>query len=144
MYKLLGSRGHLVAHCEENHITQLYWISMSFTKRLEPILTRENILRQPGLRGAQLRSTMPRFPRHTDPPTQCRWFMHEKLDQAILGLIQSVDVTNYNRTFRAFQQIRLKKSKVVQRCLYSYRQRYSSSQWSKSLAITLRDKLTRA
>ena len=37
---------------------------------------------------------------------------------------------------------RFNKSKVVQRCLYSYRQRYSSSQWSKCCGLTRRSRLS--
>ena len=33
------------------------------------------------------------------------------------------------------------KSKVVERCLYSYRQRYSSSQWSKCCGLTRRSRV---
>ena len=37
---------------------------------------------------------------------------------------------------------KLNKSKVVQRCLYSYRQRYSSSQWSKCCGLTRRSRVS--
>ena len=35
-----------------------------------------------------------------------------------------------------FTKEKINKSKVVHRCLYSYRQRYSSSQWSKCCGLT--------
>ena len=41
-------------------------------------------------------------------------------------------------TFICNPHFKFDKSKVVQRCLFSYRQRYSSSQWSKCCGLTRR------
>ena len=41
-------------------------------------------------------------------------------------------------TFICNPHFKFNKSKVVQRCLFSYRQRYSSSQWSKCCGLTRR------
>ena len=60
-----------------------------------------------------------------------KWAFTRKYD-----IFTREDNVIFTREKIAVAMVTFNKSKVVQRCLYSYRQRYSSSQWSKCCGTT--------